>query len=227
VTAPQPVQFRIAPVFDAVDDAGRPYFSPDRWRVVDGAARGRLAAYLSQAPMAVRAYGLEPDPLDPSRGPAVPVGYLTDGVWVWQEAAGYYLESLGVAPEDDLVAHIASTGYAPPSSLPNDLLLAAADAAVAPSLPPPPDARRDLRYYADVTSGGTADSPGGLVRTWRERQPDGNEVRIDQTCGLDLRWHDTTALMSAEMTGNDRDLVELSVRQAAAVIDRWWTADHT
>ena len=227
MTAPQPVRFRIAPVFDAVDDAGRPYFSPDRWRVVDGATRARLVAYLSDAPMAVRAYGLEPDPLDPSRGPAVPVGYRTDGVWVWQEAAGYYLESLGVAPEDDLVAHIASAGYTPPPSLPNDLLLAAADAAVAPPLPLPPDARRNLRYYADVTSWGTAASPGGLLRTFRQPRPDGTEVRIDETCSRDLRWRDTTIMRSAEMTGNDRDLVELSARQAAAVIDRWWAADRT
>ena len=226
MTAPGQVRLRVTPVFDAVDEAGRPYFSPDRWRVLDGAERARLVGYLSGAPVAVRAYGLEPDPLDPSRGPAVPIGYRTDGVWVWQEAAEYYLGRLGVAPEDEFLAHIQESRYVPPSRLPEDLLLAAADAAVAPSPPPAPDRRRDLRYFANVTGGRSTTAPGGVLRFWRETAPSGHDVRLAQACGRTLRWHDTTAPLS-NTYDSEHDLVEISPRQAAAVIDRWWAAEHS
>jgi hypothetical protein len=42
-----------------------------------------------------------------------------------------------------------------------------------------------------------------------------------------MRWRRTNALLSATFVGSDRDLVEIPAREAAALLDRWWTAEHT
>ncbi|MDT5040340.1 MAG: hypothetical protein QOE51_1325 [Actinoplanes sp.] len=76
-----PDDLRVAAVFDGEAD-GVPFFTPDRVRVIDPDGRAALVRYLTGAPLVVRAPGLEADPLDPGRGPAVPVGYRSDGVWV-------------------------------------------------------------------------------------------------------------------------------------------------
>jgi hypothetical protein len=219
-------ELRVAAVFDAVDKAGQPYFSPDRRRVLDQAERNRLVRYLTGAPLALRAHGLEPDPLDASRGHVVPVGYRTDGSWVWQESSGYYLDSYGVAPEDEFVAHIERVGYVPPLELPDEVLNQAADAALAPASPKPPSPRRNLRYFASVSPGYPADKPGGVLRQWHQMWHTGREVRIDQAVGRDLRWHDTSLFVRNARSG-EYDFVEISQRQAAAVLDRWlakWSA---
>jgi hypothetical protein len=226
VTAPKVGRLPVTPVFDAVDEAGQPYFSPDRWRVMDGAERARLLSYLGEAPWALHAHDLEVDPLDPSRGEVVPIGYRTDGVWVWQEASEYYLESMGAAPDDEFVAHIQASGYAPPRDLPMDVLLAASDAAMAPSQPFPPESRRGLRYFANVTGRRSPTDPGGLLRTWRVTLPNGAEVSVYQTHRRDGRWRDTSSPLSPTYD-SEHDLVEISARQAAAVIDRWWALHHS
>lgn len=218
-------RFRRAPVFDAVDGDG-PYFSPDRRRVLDGTERARLIAYLTAAPLVVRAHGLEPDPLDPAAGRVVPIGFQTDGVWIWQEAAAYYLRRHGVAPENDLVGHIEATGYTPPAELPDEVLNAAADAALDPPTPPAPDVRRDLRYFANVTSGRPADNPGALLRQWHQAWHTGDTVRIDEICDPDLRWRPTGAFVANARNG-EHDFVEIPQRHAARVLDRWWAEEHT
>ncbi|MDT5024552.1 MAG: hypothetical protein QOE61_978 [Micromonosporaceae bacterium] len=213
-------ELRVATVFDAGDQAGHPYFSPDRRRVLDPSERGRLSRYLNDAPLALRAHGLEPDPLDPSRGHVVPVGYGTDGTWVWQEASGYYLDTYGVAPEDELVEHIEQAGYTPPHELPDEVLNQAADAALAPPVQRPPSLRRNLRYFASVTPGSPSNDPAGLFRQWNQVWHDGSDVRIDQSVGRDLRWHSTGAFVSNARNG-EKDFVDISEQQAAAVLDRW------
>ncbi|GAA1741414.1 hypothetical protein [Luedemannella helvata] len=217
--------FRVTPVFDAVDGDG-PYFSPDRRRVLDGAERARLVSYLTDAPLVVRAHGLEPDPLDPSAGRVVPIGFQTDGVWIWQEAAAYYLRRYGIAPEDDLVAHIEAAGYSAPTQLPREVLDAAADAALGPAGPAPSDVRRDLRYFANVTSGRPADDPGGLLRQWHQTWHTGDDVRVDQICDPGLRWRSTGAFVANARNG-EHDFVEIPQRLAARVLDRWWAEEHT
>ncbi|MDQ7907789.1 hypothetical protein RB614_25025 [Phytohabitans sp. ZYX-F-186] len=218
-------RFRVTPVFDAVD-GDEPYFSPDRRRVLDGAERARLLTYLAGAPLVLRAHGLEPDPLDPSAGQAVPVGFQTDGVWIWQEATVYYLRRYGIAPEDDLVRHIEAAGYTLPAQLADEVLDDAADAALAPAASPAPDVRRDVRYFADVPAGGSAEDPGGLSRQWHQTWRDGEDVRIDQVCDPALRWRDTGAFAS-NARGGEHDFVEIPQRLASRILDRWWAEEHT
>jgi hypothetical protein len=219
------MSFRVTPVFDAVD-GDEPYFSPDRRRVVDDAERTRLLSYLNGAPLVVRAHGLEPDPLDPTAGRTVPIGFQTDGVWIWQEATAYYLQRYGIAPEDDLVAHIEAAGYAPPAQLPDDVLNAAADAALGPVTPPTPDVRRDVRYFANVTSGGSAEDPGGLLRQWHQTWHTGDDVRVDQVCDPTLRWRSTGAFVTNARSG-EYEFVEIPRRLAARILDRWWAEEHS
>lgn len=219
-------ELRVAAVFDAVDEAGQPYFSPDRRRVLDAAERDRLVGYLSGAPLALRAHGLEPDPLNPSRGHVVPVGYRTDGAWVWQEASGYYLDAYGVAPEDDFVAYIEQAGYVPPRELPDEVLNQAADAALAPAPQRPSSPRRNLRYFASIGFGESPSNPGGLLRQWNEVGRSGSEIRVDQAVGRNLRWHDT-GIFVKNARDSEYDFVEISQREAAGVLDRWlarWSA---
>jgi len=42
-------------------------------------------------------------------------GSLTDGFWVWSAAPPYYIGMYGLAPEKELLDHIKSRGYQPPS----------------------------------------------------------------------------------------------------------------
>ncbi len=74
----------------------------------------RLAAYLSGGvPLLVTTARLT-DVVTPARGAVVPMNYRTDGHWIWSDAAVYYLEQYGLAPDADLVAHIQRRGFVLP-----------------------------------------------------------------------------------------------------------------
>lgn len=73
--------------------------------------RGRVAAYLREAPIVVAGFGFDPDPFDPDGAEVVPLHLHTDGAWVWSASLGYFAERYGMAPEPDLLAHIEQRGY--------------------------------------------------------------------------------------------------------------------
>lgn len=208
-----PARFAVAAVFDAVDGSGRPCFSPDRRRVLEPVERRRLLGYLSGAPLVLRAHGLEPDPLDAAGEPVVPVGYRTDGVWVWQEAVEYYLRRYGVAPEDDLVAHIERCGYRPPGGLSDVVLNAAADAALLPGADPP-GGRRPARYFTYAERSGQRHA---LFRQWS----DDDGYRVDEVSMRDMYWRHTGAFVQNARSGEE-DFVEISALEAVEILnDRW------
>jgi hypothetical protein len=64
--------------------------------------------------MIVRISGLDRDRLDPSRGEAVPLSTMTDGEWIWGDALRYYVQTHGIAPEPDFLAHMAAHDYLAP-----------------------------------------------------------------------------------------------------------------
>jgi hypothetical protein len=212
---------RVAAVFDAVDEGGRPYFSADRRRVLDAAERSALVGYLDSAPLVVRAAGLEVDPLDPAAGRVVPLGYRSDGVWVWQEASAYYLRSRGVAPDEEFVAHIVAAGYRAPESLPDQVIDAAADAAMSPSPVPPASGRRVATYFASVDVGYPPEAPAGLLRQWYDEQG----YRKDETLPVNMRWKRTPAFIANARSG-EKDFVPIAPELAAAIVDRWWAEEH-
>jgi hypothetical protein len=206
---------RVAAVFDRVDESGRPWFSPNRWRIPDPELRRALLGYLRGAPLVLRAQGYEPDPLDPDRRAAVPVGYRSDGTWVWQEASGYYLDRYGIAPVDALLEHVHRQGNRPPDELPPEALLAAETAALnAPADEPQPT---DCQYFAWVRESAPADHPPNVLRRCREAQ----SRPIDEALDGNLRWSWTNLLVRNARSG-EYDLRPISEAEAGALIDRRW-----
>jgi len=68
--------------------------------------RDLVLEYLNRAPVVLAARSYDTDRLDPSRNPAVPMTFHTDGTWIWPGAAAYYLREHGVPPQPELVEHI-------------------------------------------------------------------------------------------------------------------------
>jgi hypothetical protein len=199
---------RLARVFDGENPSGSPWFSPGRLRIPEPVRRERLAAYLSGGRLVVRATGRMVDPLDPSRGPVVPLSYRTDGTWVWQEALAYYVRSRGVAPEMALLCHIEERGYAPVTDVPNDLVRAAV--AEVRAGPAPPPLRPPTRYYRD--------SLGTVARAADSRFLDA------EVLARDLRWHWTDALYKQHYQGSEDDFAQISEEAAVEAIDARWAA---
>ncbi|WP_297547614.1 TNT domain-containing protein [Amycolatopsis sp.] len=70
--------------------------------------------YLEREPAILVADGPEQDIFTPDAEPDVPASYHTDGTWTWPASVPHYLREHGVAPEPDLVAHIAGQQFQPP-----------------------------------------------------------------------------------------------------------------
>jgi hypothetical protein len=205
----------VAAVFDG-GDASAPFFTPERRRSLDVRRRERIAGYLSAAPLVVRASGFEVDPLDPGHGQVVPVGYRSDGVWVWQEASAYYLSNYGVEPDPDLVEHIERAGFEAPTQLPTEV----ADAAASAALDSPPaqrPERRDVTYLIDVETGSTVETTAGLFRQWTDEAGRHHDEAIDRS----LSWQRTSAFVSHTFTG-EHEFKSVSLRDAARIVDLFW-----
>lgn len=97
---------RLARVFDLTAPDGRPGMAAAHERVTSVEERIALLHALRAAPIAVHALGPEPDRVEPARGPVVPAGFRTDGVWVWSDQIAYYLDRYGLAPEPGLRHHL-------------------------------------------------------------------------------------------------------------------------
>jgi hypothetical protein len=215
-TDPDDNGLRLARVFDAESPSGKPMFSPARLRIPELVRRQRLASYLGQGRLVVRASGHTADPFDPERGPVVPLSYRTDGTWIWQEALAYYVLQRGVAPELELLCHIEERGYRPPDDVLPDTVRLAADAVPAgPRVPPTPEPAPEPMAYLRSGSGdlfrARGGSPfqtdlfdrdlrwGGSDRLWRTRYSDSDEVftAIAEQEAIDViddRWRSGTAL---------------------------------
>jgi hypothetical protein len=104
----------LVPLFDDQDDAGLPtWYRP----VLGTRERQAVAEYLEHAPLVLSARGLARDELTGAEH-AVPMGFHTDGRFVWPSAAAYYLREHGVPPALPLVAHIRARRHRPPATVP-------------------------------------------------------------------------------------------------------------
>ncbi|WP_431963616.1 hypothetical protein [Nocardia sp. bgisy134] len=101
---------RIARLFDDVDSSGTPVISSRR-KITDPATKERILGFLHGGAVIRAANGKSIDMIDPTKGKVVPRIYKTDGEWIWTAATRYYLEKYGIAPEDDFLSHIESSGY--------------------------------------------------------------------------------------------------------------------
>ncbi len=102
---------QIARLFDGVDPSGEPFFARDRARIDDPALRARVAEFLGGGKVIRRSGAFDIDRIEPGRGQVVPTSTHTDGTWIWNEGLRYYVLTHGIAPEDELLAHIVRSGY--------------------------------------------------------------------------------------------------------------------
>jgi len=98
--------FKVARVFDFADLDTGPGFHPGHRVVTDPAERDRLLKYLTSGTPVLNTTAGMLDVLSPVSGPIVPTGFRTDGGWIWTDTVAYYLERHGLAPDEDLAAHI-------------------------------------------------------------------------------------------------------------------------
>ncbi|MGA5824023.1 hypothetical protein ACPC54_40025 [Kitasatospora sp. NPDC094028] len=105
--------FRPAAVFDTVDPVTGPGFAPDRPRLAAGGAREAVARYLHAGTAVLLTPMLMDDVVDPRRQGVVPMGFRTDGRWIWTDTVTYYLEEYGLAPDPELLAHVREQGDGP------------------------------------------------------------------------------------------------------------------
>jgi hypothetical protein len=103
----------IARVFDRVDPVEGPQFLPDHDVLTDTEREQVLQFLRSGLPLLVTTER-SADILDSSRGPVVPMSFRTDGRWIWTDTVSYYLETYGLSPDVEMLAHIRQTNYRTP-----------------------------------------------------------------------------------------------------------------
>jgi hypothetical protein len=106
---------RLARAFDGANAEDGPFFNPGHPRL-DGPEGEQVLAYLRSGEVVLNVPGAMDDVLDAGRVAAVPVGFRSDGRWIWPDAVSYYLKRHGLAPEPDLVAY-ALAASTPPGPL--------------------------------------------------------------------------------------------------------------
>lgn len=84
----------------------------------------RVAAYLRGGAAVLTTAARARDLLFPDRSDHVPLGYRTDGTWIWAEDTVYYLEQDQATPDRPLLKHIREHDFAVPEVSP-ELLTAA------------------------------------------------------------------------------------------------------
>ena len=100
----------IARDFDSVDPPLGPSFATDHERLDDVEA-ARVLEYLDAGEALLATTARENDILDASLGEVVPQSFRTDGTWIWTDTVTYYLRAYGLAPDQELLAHIRRRGY--------------------------------------------------------------------------------------------------------------------
>ena len=102
-----------APVFDQVDEHGKPVGDGGRPRV-HPQERDDVLAYLENATIVLAARSYGEDLLRPDAEPGVPMTVHTDGTWMWSAAVPYYYRRHHVNPVPQLVDHIRANNYRVP-----------------------------------------------------------------------------------------------------------------
>lgn len=102
---------KLARLFDGVEPSGEPYFAADHARVDDAEERTRVSGFLRGGRLVGYIPGYDIDRMERERGKVVPLSIHTDGVWIWNAGLRYYVETHGLAPEPEFLAHIARSGY--------------------------------------------------------------------------------------------------------------------
>jgi hypothetical protein len=98
--------FKIARVFDFAKPDTGPGFDPGHRVVTDSSELDRMLRYLTSGTTVLHTTARTRDVLNPEAGQIVPASFRTDGDWIWTDTVAYYLEQHGMAPDEELAAHI-------------------------------------------------------------------------------------------------------------------------
>lgn len=91
---------------------GAPVLDAELGRVDAVTPADRILTFLGGGTLVVRAAGRSEDWLAPDRPLVVPIGFRTDGSWLWSEELAFYLREHGVVPEPAFVTHMVRHGFA-------------------------------------------------------------------------------------------------------------------
>lgn len=100
-TAEPPSPIRLARVFDGADPETGPFFESDHPRL-DGDRSQRVLDYLRGGEVVLTTDGLMDDVVSPEQVASVPVGFRSDGTWIWSDSTIYYLDRYRLAPEPEI-----------------------------------------------------------------------------------------------------------------------------
>jgi hypothetical protein len=106
--------FQQAPVFDRVDAVDGPAFAADHPLIADPSTLDMLLTRLNAGTLILATPALMDDIVDPARGARVPLGFQTDGVWIWTQTIAYYLREYGLAPAGRFLEYLMLTAGDPP-----------------------------------------------------------------------------------------------------------------
>lgn len=84
---------------------------PELERCHDSELKRQILGFLRGGGFVLRATVLREDRLDPSRQNVVPLGYVSDGEWIWPLEMSYYLEEHDILPEDEFQEHMRALGF--------------------------------------------------------------------------------------------------------------------
>jgi hypothetical protein len=129
--------FKIARVFDFAKPGTGPGFHPGHRVVTESGERDRMLAYLTSGTPVLYTTARAQDVLDPDAGQVVPTSFRTDGQWIWTDSVAYYLKQHGMAPDEELAAHIDARWQAEDGDAETDYVTAVAAADFL--LHPPPE----------------------------------------------------------------------------------------
>ncbi len=90
---------------------GELVLKPELERCDDPALKAQILEFLRGGGVVLRASLRREDRLDPSAPAVVPLGYRSDGEWIWPLELAYYLEAHDLLPEDALLDHARDRGF--------------------------------------------------------------------------------------------------------------------
>ena len=104
---------RVAKIWSRVAD-GVPVLDDQLGRLSDDSPEKlKIMEFLDGGSEVLRSAGFAEDWLDPQRPIAVPIGFRTDGEWLWSEEVGYYLREHDVLPDQEFLDHMQMRSFVP------------------------------------------------------------------------------------------------------------------
>jgi hypothetical protein len=94
---------------------------PELVRSEDPALTQRVLGFLGGGGTVLRSPGLTEDLVDPSLPPRVPLGYASDGEWIWPLEMAYYLDRHAILPDKEFLDHMRERGFEAPEPGPEAL----------------------------------------------------------------------------------------------------------